>query len=90
MIIQTYDRNHFFVGRYVCLYATYVVWHAPKPPFYPHHHYTLLTWPLCSSLADIAQFQRVLEHPIYQEDPEGIVTEHVHQWVLKDAEGMEV
>ena len=42
------------------------------------------------SLADIAQFQRVLEHPIYQEDPEGIVTEHVQQWVLKDAEGMEV
>ncbi|KAF0314036.1 Protein FAM207A [Amphibalanus amphitrite] len=41
-------------------------------------------------LSDIAQFQRVLEHPIYQEDPEGIVSEHVQQWVLKDAEGMEV
>ncbi|XP_037083250.1 uncharacterized protein LOC119103723 [Pollicipes pollicipes] len=41
-------------------------------------------------LDDIAQFQRVIDHPIYQEDPEGIVSEHVHQWLLKDAEGMDV
>ena len=77
----------------MCLYAQYGICClacAKTPYACHHHHYTLLTGPFCSSLADIAQFQRVLEHPIYQEDPEGIVTEHVHQWVLKDAEGMEV